>query len=205
MAVLPQVAHVVERHFGLAADTVPPFVAPYFFDARPPSSAAPGPAGRVRMDTGRPAFRSRDRPRPPRAGDRPAPWLVAAVPDGADASGRRRADADVHLPGERQLARVLQHDRAGGHGRRLHSRSATRPSANATSCATARTPIVVPTHDVYSLVERVCELVDGFDEHDPRLSRLRAGGRTTAAAFSPEATARALAEFFSRRMAPRPR
>ncbi|HXM71280.1 MAG TPA: hypothetical protein VN970_09100, partial [Thermoanaerobaculia bacterium] len=34
MAVLPHVAHVVERHFGLPATVVPPFIAPYFFGPR---------------------------------------------------------------------------------------------------------------------------------------------------------------------------
>jgi glycosyltransferase involved in cell wall biosynthesis len=65
--------------------------------------------------------------------------------------------------------------------------------------------IVFPSHDVYALVERVTELVDGFDEHDARLTRLRDGGRTTAAAFRPEATADALARFFASRLRLRPR
>jgi poly(glycerol-phosphate) alpha-glucosyltransferase len=60
--------------------------------------------------------------------------------------------------------------------------------------------IVFANHDVYALIERVRELVDGFDEHDPWLAGLRDGGRRTAAAFQSRATAQALARFFSSRL-----
>src|SRR3954469_9830155 len=35
MAVLPHVARVVERHFGLTPQVVPPFIAPHFFTRHP--------------------------------------------------------------------------------------------------------------------------------------------------------------------------
>ena len=50
--------------------------------------------------------------------------------------------------------------------------------------------IVFPNHDVYALVERVCELMDHAEISEPLLDRLRAGGARTAATFSPRSNRR---------------
>ena len=57
--------------------------------------------------------------------------------------------------------------------------------------------IVFANHEVYALVERVCQLVDHLADHEPLLEHLRAGGQRTVATFSEAATADALARFFT--------
>jgi hypothetical protein len=196
MAVLPHVAHVVERHFGLPAEVVPPFVAPYFFAGEP-------------------------QPRRPRVllavkeG-----YRLAGVPDEEIAGtllerelARRPGWSLVRLTGRthREVAALMQTSLFLVNVNSLEAFNTTVPEAMAAGCIPicyeavggrdflrdGDNAFVFTNHDVYALVERVCDLIDRLDQHQALLARLRAGGRSTAASFRPEATAEALARFFS--------
>lgn len=204
MAVLPHITHIVERHFGLAAETVPPFVAPYFFepDARPRlprivfvEKDAYRQAGFLDHEIAR-ALLTRDLARRPS-------WSLAPL------AGLTHRGAAELMKTSTFLVNVNS----------LESFNATVPEAMAAGCIPicyeavggrdflrdGENAIVFPTHDVYPLVERVGQLIDAFDEHAAWLGRLREGARKTAAAFSPEATAQALARFLSSRLRLTPR
>lgn len=199
MAVLPHVARIVERHFGLAAELVPPFVAPYFFEPDP-----------------RPRFRrillvEKDGYRQAGFPDHEIAGALLA----RDLAQRPRWSL-VALTGltHRAVADLMKTSTFPVNVNSLESFNTTVPEAMAAGCIpicyeavggcdflrNGENAVVFPTHDVYALVERVGELVDGFDEHDSWLARLREGGRSTAAAFRSEATAQALARFFSSRL-----
>jgi glycosyltransferase involved in cell wall biosynthesis len=200
MAVLPHVARVVERHFGLVADLVPPFVARYFFEAHP------RPRLRRILLVEKEGYR------------------LAGIPDHEIAGALLARDLAQRPPWSlvpltglthRGVAELMQTSTFLVNVNSLEAFNTTVPEAMAAGCIPVcydavggrdflrhgDNAIVFPNHDVYALVERVGELVDGFDAHDPWLARLREGGRTTAAAFHPEATAQALARFFSARLA----
>jgi hypothetical protein len=203
MAVLPHVAHIVERHFRLAAELVPPFVAPYFFEPDP----------RPRLS--RILLVEKDG------------YRQAGLPDHAIARALLARDLAlrpqwslVSLTGltHRGVAELMKTSMFLVNVNSLESFNTTVPEAMAAGCIpicyeavggrdflrNGQNAVVFPTHDVYPLVERVGELVDGFDQLDSWLARLREGGGKTAAAYRPEATAQALARFFSTRL-PLPR
>jgi glycosyltransferase involved in cell wall biosynthesis len=200
MAVLPHVAHVVERHFGLPAEVVPPFVAPYFF-------------------AGEPLPRERNVLLAVKEG-----YRLAGVPDGAIArlllereTARRPDWSLVPLTGmtHREVARSMQTSLFLVNVNSHEAFNTTVPEAMAAGCIPVcyeagggrdflrdgENAVVFQNQQVYALVERVCELMDRIAEHGPLLERLRAGGQETAASFRPEITARALGRFFSRLLA----
>jgi hypothetical protein len=199
MGVLPHVARVVERHFGLAAELVPPFVAPYFFE--------PDPRPRLR----RILLVEKDG------------YRQAGFPDHAIAGALLSRDIGERSPwslaplrglAHRDVAELMKTSMFLVNVNSLEAFNTTVPEAMAAGCIPVcydavggrdflrdgENAIVFANHDVYALIERVRELVDGFDEHDPWLARLREGGRRTAATFHPAATTRALARFFSSRL-----
>jgi glycosyltransferase involved in cell wall biosynthesis len=196
MAVLPHVARVVERHFGLSPQVVPPFIAPYFFAARPLPREK-----RVLLAV--------------KEG-----YRLAGVPDEEIAGAllarelARRPDWSlVRLEGmtHREVAALMQTSMFLVNVNSLEAFNTTVPEAMAAGCipicyeavggrdflCDGENAVVFPNHEVYALVERVCELVDTFAEGDALRARLRAGGESTAASFRPERTAQALARFFS--------
>ena len=201
MAVLPHVARVVERHFGLAAHVVPPFVAPYFFDA----------GGEPRRQ--RVLLAVKDG------------YRTAGIPD-EEIAGALLAKELAGRPGW-ELVRLtgLQHEQVAELMRtstflvNVNSHEAfntTVPEAMAAGCVPlcyeavggrdflrdGENAIVFGNQDVYALVERVAELIDLGEERETLLARLRAGGRSTAASFRPEVTAEALARFFGSALEP---
>jgi hypothetical protein len=199
MAVLPHVARVVERHFGLAAEVVPPFIAPHFF------------AGSPRVRQQRVLFAVKDG------------YGLAGFPDHEIAEAllgrelaRRPEWSWIRLTGltHREVAELMQTSMFLVNVNSLEAFNTTVPEAMAAGCIPVcyeavggrdflrdgENALVFTNHEVYALVERVCELMDRFAEQAPLLARLRAGGERTAAAFRPEITARALAQFFSHRL-----
>jgi hypothetical protein len=201
MAVLPHVARVVERHFGLAAEVVPPFIAPYFFDR------SPLPRQRRILLAVKEGYR------------------LAGVPDGEIAGAllarelsKRPGWSLVRLTGlaHRQVAELMRTSQLLVNVNSHEAFNTTVPEAMAAGCVPicyeavggrdflrdGENAVVFPNQEVYALVERVCALVDGFEEHGPFLARLRAGGESTAESFRPENTSRALARFFSTRLRP---
>jgi glycosyltransferase involved in cell wall biosynthesis len=199
MAVLPHVARVVERHFGVASHVVPPFVAPYFFE--------PADATRER----RILFATKEG------------YRAAGIPDQEIAQRllekevrRRPGWSLVPLEGysHREVAALM---RASMFLVNVHSHEAfntTVPEAMAAGCVpicyeagggrdflrTGENAIVFPNQHVFELVERVCQLMDDGDKASDLLDRLRKGGRATAASFSSDHTAKALIGFFSRKL-----
>jgi hypothetical protein len=204
MAVLPHVKHVVERHFGLPAELVPPFVAPHFY------AAGERPRERRILLAVKEGYR------------------LAGVPDEDIAGalldreiGRRPGWSLVRLVGfnHREVAELMQTSLFLVNVNSLEAFNTTVPEAMAAGCVPicyeafggrdflrdGENGVIFPTHHVYDLVERVCELVDRIDEQAPYLARLRAGGRRTAETFRPESTAQALGRFFAAHLTPQAR
>lgn len=196
MAVLPHVAHIVERHFGLPAEIVPPFVAPYFFAA----SARPR-EKRVLLVV--------------KEG-----YRLAGVPD-EEIVGALLAREIARRPGwslvplqnlnHREVAERMQTSQLLVNVNSHEAFNTTVPEAMAAGCVPVcyqagggrdflrdgENAVVFSNQEVYALVERVCDLIDRFEEHGPFLERLRAGGARTASSFTPAATAQALDRFFA--------
>jgi hypothetical protein len=204
MAVLPHVARVVERHFGLAAEIVPPYVAPYFF--APVEQPREPPRQRRILLAVKEGYR------------------LAGIPDEEIAGALldkelagRPGWSLVRLQGRthREVAELMQTSLFLVNVNSLEAFNTTVPEAMAAGCIPVcyeavggrdflrdgENAVVFPNHDVYQLVERVCEMVDEIGSIGPigriDLERLRAGGRSTAAAFRPEITAAALGRFFA--------
>jgi hypothetical protein len=196
MAVLPHVARVVERHFGISAEIVPPYVAPYFF------AASEQPRQRRILLAVKEGYR------------------LAGIPDeeiaGAlldkELAGRPEWSL-VRLEGKthREVAELMRTSLFLVNVNSLEAFNTTVPEAMAAGCIPVcyeavggrdflrdgENAVVFPNHDVYELVERVCEMVDEIGRGPMDPERLRAGGRSTAAAFRPEITAAALGRFFA--------
>ena len=199
MAVLPHVARVVERHFGLQAAIVPPFIAPYFF------MPSPLPRQRRVLLAVKEGYR------------------LAGVPDGEIAGtllarelAARPGWSLVHLAGwsHREVAELMQTSMFLVNVNSHEAFNTTVPEAMAAGCIPlcyeavggrdflrhGENAVVFANQEVYALVERLCELIDRCTEEEPWLAALRAGGERTAAEFRPEATARALGGFFAGRL-----
>jgi hypothetical protein len=202
MAVLPHVAHVVGRHFGLEATVVPPFIAPYFFGARPL------PRLRRVLLAVKEGYRLAGVP----DGDIAATLLareIAARPEWSLVllTGRSHREVAGLMQTSMFLVNVNSHE----------AFNTTVPEAMAAGCIPlcyeagggrdflrdGENAIVFANQEVYALVERLCGLMDRIDHGDeagPCLAALRAGGERTASSFQPDATARALAGFFADRL-----
>ncbi len=199
MAVLPHVASVVERHFGLPATVVPPFIAPYFF----------GPGHEPRQPRVLLAVKEG--------------YRLAGIPDGEIARtllareiAARPGWSLVPLVGfsHREVAGLMKTSRFLVNVNSHEAFNTTVPEAMAAGCVPVcyeaaggrdflrdgGNAVVFANQDVYALVERLCELIDRGDEQEAWLAGLRDGGERTAAAYRPEATARALAGFFTDRL-----
>jgi hypothetical protein len=196
MAVLPHVARVVERHFGIAAEVVPPFVAPAF------SEASPHPRERRVLFAVKEGYRQ------------------AGIPDQEIVErllhreiARRPEWSLCPLTGftHREVAELMKTSTFLVNVNSHEAFNTTVPEAMAAGCVAvcyeavggrdflqdSENAIVFSNHDVYALVERLCAAMDRFADEQPFLERLRAGGRSTVAAFRPEMTAQALARFFA--------
>jgi hypothetical protein len=199
MAVLPHAARVVERHFGLEAAVVPPFVAPYFF--------APSPSPRL--------------PRVLLAVKEG--YRLAGLPDEEIARAllerelaARPGWSLVPLTGwtHREVAELMKTSMFLVNVHSHEAFNTTVPEAMASGCVplcyqgfggrdflrAGENAIVFGNQEVYDLVERVCDLIDRFAEQQSWLAGLRAAGERTAASFQPAGTSRALASFFSDRL-----
>ena len=198
MAVLPAVAEVVERHFGLAPSVVPPCIAHTFF------------AGPDALDAGREHRVLLAAPK-------------VASPDGEVLRvllGRRLTEVEGWSALE---LRGFAHEEVG----RLMKRSAflvntnvgeafntTVPEAMAAGCIAlcyeayggrdflrdGENAHVFPNHYVFPLLDRLFELMAGFEKRRGELSRMRKAAQQTAVSFREERTERALLEFMRPRL-----
>ena len=200
ITILPHIVRTVERHFGVSANLVPPFIAPYFFEA----DSAP----RVRrvlfpFKEGYRAFGIPDQEIARRLLEkeikRRPQWSFVLL------EGYTHQEVSALMKSSMFLVNVYSHE----------GFNTTVPEAMAAGCVPVcyeagggvdflrpgENAIVFPNQHVYELVERVCQLMDDFDYSDVRslIDRIRAGGRQTAESFSRKRTAEALVGFFSRR------
>lgn len=196
MSVLPHVARVVERHFGLASALVPPFVAPFFFE-RPETE----PREQRVLLVSKPGYAAAGLPDEPiatalleRALARRPTWslqVLRGLPHHEVARLMRTSELLVNVNSHEAFNSTVPEAMAAGCVpvcyEAVGGRDFLRDGENA---------LVHSNHDVYELVERVIEIVDDFPAWSERLDQLRKGGAVTAAAFRPEATAAALAGFF---------
>jgi hypothetical protein len=204
LAVLPHVAEIVERHFGLEPELVPPFIAPYFF--RDPEEIRARPRSRTILLTVKPGYRAVGLP------DYDVfMGLVRRQLDGAGGAGGWRLR---ELTGLRH-AEVAELMAEASFLVSLNSHEAfnsTVPEAMAAGCipvcydafggrdylVDGENAFVFPNHHVFPLVEKLLELTRGAAERTGELARMRARGRETAGRFTREATRAALDEAFSR-------
>jgi glycosyltransferase involved in cell wall biosynthesis len=196
MAVLPHVSRIVERHFGLRAPVVPPFVAPYFFEQ------PPGPRRRRILLVAKEAYR------------------IAGYPDAAIAAALLRRDLRAH-PGwaldelagldHREVASRMQTSAFLVNLNCLEAFNTSVPEAMAAGCIPVcyeavggadylrpgANAFVFPNNHVYALVEHLLGLVDRYDLEADRLDAMRKNARRTASAYRESGTASALEEFFA--------
>lgn len=188
-AVLPHVARVVEEHCGLAAEVVPPFVAPYFF--RDPDEARP--RSRTVLLTVKPEHR---------AAGFPDYDLFTTI-----LARRLRDWRLVELEGLRhqEVARLMA-DAAFLVNLNTHEAfNSTVPEAMAAGCVPLcydafggqdflideQNAFVFPNHHVYPLIGRLLALM-AAGAAAPDLGRMRRAGRRTAERYTRAATRTAL-------------
>lgn len=209
LAVLPHVAEVVAGHFGLEAQVVPPFIAPYFFaevEGKPE-------ARRERLIL----LSTKDDYR--RAGIPDYDIfmnLIRQKLEGLRGNEGDRAWKLIELNGFRHLE-VADLMRRASFLVNLNSHEAfntTVPEAMASGCTVlcyeafggrdflqdGENAFVFPNHHVFDLSEKLLTLIDEVDGRSPasELQIMRRKARATAARFNEAATRAALALAYSR-------
>jgi hypothetical protein len=203
LAVLPHVAQVVERFYGVRATLVPPFAAPYFFTA---GAAGAAPA----------AERERRVVLVSKAGYRalgfPDEEIVAALLGRGLAAHPEWSLEILVGRSHRQVAELFGRSMFLVNVNTMESFNATVPEAMAAGCVPfcyeaiggrdvvvdRQNAMVFANHDAFRLTEELLDWIEHFAQRREPLERLRAGGRATAASFTPAATSEALVRFFSR-------
>lgn len=196
LAVLPHVAAVVERHMGLPAAVVPPFVADYFFRSREQIAAAERQP--VVLVVCKPEYRHAGYP----------DWqLCTALLERAFAERRsgwrlETLDGLAHRQVADRMAAASLLVNLNSH----EAFNSTVPEAAASGCVAAcydavggadflvdgEDGIVVANHRVFSLVERVEAAIDAEERRDPALLELRLRARARTERFRSERTREAL-------------
>jgi glycosyltransferase involved in cell wall biosynthesis len=206
LAVLPHVAAIVERHFGVAAAVVPPFVAPYFF--RDGGEIARGERRRIVLFVMKPEYR--------RVGFPDYDIFMRLTRERfADRAGAAPRDGGwrlVELDGSLSHALVAELMAESAFLVNLNSHEAfntTVPEAMAAGCIPVcydafggqdflidgANAFVFPNHHVYPLVEKILALTAG-DGDDATLRSMRQRARNSAARYDEAATRDALARVF---------
>ena len=186
LAVLPHVATVVERHFGVGADVVPPFIAPYFF--RDAAAIREQPRRRIVLFVMKPEYRRVGFP------DYDI-FMLLARERFADRAGRGPHRRRLATGRARRHAVARPGGRADGGGSflvNLNSHEAfntTVPEAMAAGCipicydafgghdflVDGENAFVFPNHHVYPLVEKTLAVTgDGAEDGTLLAMRLRA-------------------------------
>ena len=196
ITILPHIVNVVERHFGVPAHLVPPFIAPYFSDgsSKPrqrrvlfPFKEGYRAFGIPDQEIARRLLEKEIRKRPQ--------WSFVLL------EGFSHREVAALMQSSLFLVNVYSHE----------GFNTTVPEAMAAGCIPicyeagggvdflrpGENAIVFPNQHVYQLVERVCELMDDLEPNQPLLERIRRGGRETAESFNRARTAEALVKFFS--------
>jgi hypothetical protein len=203
LAVLPHVAEIVERHFGLAADLVPPFIAPYFF--RDPEGAGPD-RERTLLLAVKDDYR--------RAGfpdyDIVAGGLRRAL--ATDPRCRGWALEEVAGLGHREVAERMKRSAFLVNLNSHEAFNTTVPEAMAAGClpicyeafggrdflSDRENAWVFPNHHAFPLLDRTLEAMAAFDRRDGSLDAMRRRAHETALRFTEARTRDALATAFGR-------
>jgi hypothetical protein len=213
LAVLPHVASVVERHFGVGADVVPPFIAPYFF--RDGEAIRQQPRQRIVLFVMKPEYR--------RVGFPDYDIFMRLTRERfADRAGRGQREGGwrlMELDGSLSHALVADLMAEASFLVNLNSHEAfntTVPEAMAAGCIpicydafggrdfllAGENAFVFPNHHVYPLVEKTLA-VTGDDAGDETLLAMRLRARDTAGRYDVGGTRDALAQVFQRLMTSR--
>ncbi len=197
ITVLPHVRDVLEKHFSIEAEVVPPYVAPYFF------AAGESMTGRAR----RRRFLLHVK------GEYPA----AGIPDHEILTTlwRRRSPLGWELEefqglSHRQVAETMADSAFLINLNCMEAFNTTVPEAMAAGCIPicyeayggrdflddGQNAFVFPNNYVYPLMERVFDLMDRYERLKDELQRIRAAGRQTALRFTEDHTREVLARVF---------
>jgi hypothetical protein len=197
LAVLPHAAGIVERHFGLVPEVVPPFVAPYFFTEGHERA-------RTILLAVKPEYRSVGFP-----DYRIFTTLVGRRIEEQAGSGWRLEELSglSHTETAARMAEASFLVNLNSH----EAFNSTVPEAMAAGCvplcydafggldflADGENAFVFPNHHVYPLVETLFELMSPSPDRKAAMLRMRHAGRATARRFSRDATRAALERVFA--------
>lgn len=197
IAVLPHVRDVVERHFGVPANVVPPFLAPYLLDAE-----VHGPRERRILSFPKPGYAA--------AGFSDYQTGVALIRRRLQSSHPSWRLQEVGGVSHREVARLMRESELMVSFNSLEAFNTTVPEAMASGClpfcyaglgardflTNGSDGFAFDTHDVFALVDSLDDLLRHFEERSREVARMRAAARATAARFTEDATSRALDAFF---------
>ena len=192
MAIMPHVREIVERHYDWKRRSMPPCIAPLFFEE----------------SAGAPRSRKREVLLCPKMGCRDLPIVRQLLRARARALGWRVVELENRT--HRQVARAFRQAAIHVNVNCQESFNATVPEAMAAGCIpvcyeafggrdflrNGRNAYVFPTHHAYPLLEHTLELMAGWDSRTPELDRIRRGGRSTANRYTEALTERALLAYF---------
>lgn len=212
LAVLPHVAAIVERHFGLPAMVVPPFVAPYFFQD----------PERIRKTARRPLVLFAMKPEYRQAGFpdydifmllvRRALAASGAAPGASGARGQRWELLELDGFEHRKVAELMAEASFLVNLNSHEAFNTTVPEAMAAGClpvcydafggrdflVDGGNAFVFPNHHVFPLVERLLSLMDSAGRGQMAdLDAMRLRARESAARFDVAATRTALGKVFA--------
>ena len=208
LAVMPHVAAVVERHFGIAARLVPPCIAPYFL--RSPTEIREQKRERRVLLAAKPDYR--------RAGFPDYDIVTKLVGRSFTERGTGWRLQELAGLSHRQVAGLMASTPLLINLNTHEAFNTSVPEAMAAGCVPVCyeavggrdfltdgvDAFVFDNHHAYALVERLLELVE-IEEVDPgRLLEMRLRARATAARFSEAATREALVAVFSELTGQRP-
>jgi Glycosyl transferases group 1 len=205
MVIMPHIRDIVERHFGIAAELVPPVIAPYFFE---PSLAAATPRTRRVLLVYKPGYAELGYPDYDIAGKLLRRRL--AQQDGADGS-REWSMMELRDQPHREVARLMRESAVLISLNTMEAFNSVVPEAMACGCIPLcyeafggqdylrheHNAVVFPNHYVYPLMDRLFDLMDRYDALQPELEAMRRAGARTAAAYGEAACAAALRRFFA--------
>jgi hypothetical protein len=201
LAVLPHVARVMSRHFGLTPHVVPPFVAPYFLRSAEEIRATP--RHRRVLLAAKPEYR--------RAGF-PDYDIVTRLLARAFAERGRGWELEELVGLDHRQAAARMADAAFLVNLNSHEAfNTTVPEAMGSGCLPVcyeavggrdflrdgADSFVFPNHHAYELVERLLDLVETADREPERLLPIRLAARESAGRFHEEATRAALVAAFA--------
>jgi glycosyltransferase involved in cell wall biosynthesis len=199
IAVLPHIRDIVAKHFGLSPAVVPPFVAPYFYvkteELDAPRRRRILLAGKV--DYRKAGYLDFDIAR------KVLERLVAGQPEWelTELAGLEHEEAAEMMKTSALLVNVNI----------LESFNAIVPEAMAAGCVVFcyeayggrdflradSNAFVWPNNYVYPLLDRLCEVIETYDDRQQELAAMRRAAFETASQFSESRTSESLAAFFT--------